>query len=191
MSTTIKRITALIPAAVLSIGLLAACGLAEPGETPPGQPSSEQSAQEEPTGQEEQPAEQAEKQPTESEDGVVAQDPIPDDGLPRYAASVQAWSPYLEVWTVDGSSITHTKTDCTGSDEETTGTLDGSRITWDGDNPMTGSGKNATTSVEMTEETFGQVGSRDTATTDLEGQREAHVEKCVEAGETVGKIVFG
>ena len=33
-----------------------------------------------------------------------------------YAVSVQAWSPYLEVWTVDGTEVTHDKINCLGQE---------------------------------------------------------------------------
>lgn len=108
-----------------------------------------------------------------------------------YAVSVQAWSPYLEVWTVDGTEVTHDKINCLGQKDSVAGTLADGSITWEGDNPMPGAGPTSPTSIEMTDDSLHVVGERETAVIDLEGQKEQHIDKCKDAGETVGKIVLG
>ena len=108
-----------------------------------------------------------------------------------YAVSVQAWSPYLEVWTVDGAEVTHALVNCLGQKDSVAGTLTDGSITWKGDNPMPGAGPTSPTSIEMTEGSLHAVGERETAVTDLEGQKKEHFVKCKNAGESVGQIVLG
>lgn len=56
---------------------------------------------------------------------------------------------------------------------------------------MPGAGPTSPTSIEVTDDSLHVVGERETAVTDLEGQKKKHVTKCKDAGETVGKIVLG
>lgn len=115
-----------------------------------------------------------------------------ESGPKKYALSVQTWSPYMEVWTVDGSAVTYEKVNCIGDVESTTGTWTEGAITWDGENPRVGAGPNSTTSMApLTDDVLRPLAAREDAVSDLEGQRAAHIEKCKEAGETVGKIVLG
>lgn len=110
----------------------------------------------------------------------------------EYAVSIQAWAPYLQLWRVDGDAVSYSEISCLGTDGDvTTGTWEGSRITWDGRSPIQGAGMGSTTSVELTEDTLHRVGARESAVSDIEGELTAHVEKCEAAGKTVGGILLG
>lgn len=111
----------------------------------------------------------------------------------EYAVSIQTWSPYMQLWRVDGTAVTYTQINCLGDEGEvTTGTWEGNTITWDGRSPIHGAGMGSTSSIEpLTEDTLHRVGARESAVSDIEGQVTAHVEKCREAGKTVGGILLG
>lgn len=109
-----------------------------------------------------------------------------------YAQSIQAFSPFLEKWTVDGKSVVFEKLNCLGESEKTTGTWEGNKITWDGSNPMVGAGTGLTTQMEpLTDNSLHRVGASGSAVPDFDGQLDAHIEKCTEAGETLGGILLG
>lgn len=114
-----------------------------------------------------------------------------DDKSTTYAHAVQNWNPYLEVWRVDGDQIQYSRINCMAQEKKVVaGTLVNGTITWDGANPQTGYGEDSPTSVEITEDSLKVVGSPDTAVTDLEGQKTAHIETCKDAGESVGEIIL-
>ncbi|WP_156913987.1 hypothetical protein [Brevibacterium album] len=124
----------------------------------------------------------------ESDGGSTAEEVGPQE----YALSVAAFSPFVEKWTVDGESVTFEKVNCLGQAEETAGTWEDDIITWEGENPMLGAGMGLTTLMEpLTDEELWPVGAREVAVPNVDGQMEAHVDKCREAGETVGEILLG
>lgn len=123
------------------------------------------------------------------EAGGSAEDEI---GPKVYAQSVQAFSPYVEKWTTDGTSVTFEKINCLGDTEETQGTWEDATITWAGQNPMLGAGTGLTTQMDpLTDESLHRVGAMGSAVSDVDGQMDAHVERCQEAGEAVGENLLG
>src|SRR5699024_5639412 len=109
----------------------------------------------------------------------------------EYALSVETWSPYLELWRLDGAAVTYTEINCLGQHDATGGTIEGEDITWDGSSPIHGAGTGSTTYLsELTDTTLHRSGARESATTDVEGQLTAHVERCEAAGETLGGILL-
>lgn len=111
----------------------------------------------------------------------------------EYALSVQSWVPHMQLWRVDDTSVTYTETNCLGdAGEVTAGVWEDDTVTWEGRSPIHGAGMGNTSSMDpLTETTLHRVGARESATSDIEGQLTAHVEKCKETGETVGGILLG
>ncbi|OYO00727.1 hypothetical protein CGZ95_08885 [Enemella evansiae] len=130
---------------------------------------------------------------TESTENAAATETATPAGPPLYALSVQAWSPYLEKWTIDGQDVTYEKVNCLGQSEETTGTWgEKDRIEWNGPNPLPGAGPTSTTSMTpLTDDSLSVLGAREAAVPDVDGQTREHVKKCKDAGETVGKVLLG
>lgn len=160
-----------LPAAALALAALAGCG------------SSSQATGDGSTSEE-----------TESPSVIAAAaEHLTGEPGDEYAVSIQTWSPYMQLWRVDGTSVTYTQINCLGDEGEVTaGTWTDDTITWEGRSPIQGAGMGNTSLMEpLTEDTLHRVGARESAVTDIEGELTAHVEKCKEAGETVGGILLG
>lgn len=162
---------AILPTAALALALLAGCGSGSQATGDDSLPEETESA---------------------SVTAAAAEHLTAESG-DEYARSVQTWSPYMELWRVDGTSVTYTEINCLGdAGEVTPGTWTDDTITWEGRSPIHGAGMGNTSSMEpLTEDTLHRVGARESATSDIEGQLTAHIEKCKEVGETVGGILLG
>lgn len=112
-----------------------------------------------------------------------------------YARAVQAFSPYIELWTIDGDSIKYEDRNCVKTKSEGTGTLEpdegGLRhVRWDGEESPLDPNALLTVDLEIDDEHLTEPGlpKQDWSVPDVEGQEKKFVEMCLEAGETVTGI---
>lgn len=112
-----------------------------------------------------------------------------------YARAVQAFSPYIQLWTVEGDSITFEDRNCVKTKSEGTGTLgpdEGGlrQVRWDGEESPLDPNALLTVDLEIDDEHLTESGMpmQDWSLPDVEGQEKKFVEMCLEAGETVTGI---
>lgn len=112
-----------------------------------------------------------------------------------YARAVQAFSPHIELWTIDGDSIEYVDRSCVSTKAEGVGTLGPDQggvreVTWSGnENPLNPHAQ-LTINLEIDDEHLSEAGLSTSwwSTPDVEDQEREFIEMCIEAGETVTGI---
>ncbi|MGO1971606.1 MAG: hypothetical protein ACTH2Q_01480 [Propionibacteriaceae bacterium] len=119
-----------------------------------------------------------------------------DDDVTVYLHAIQAFSPKVDWWRVDGEDLSYKQVNCLGRKIiDATGTLgpdeDGVReVTWDEANPLAADGGEVSglqSQLEINENHLVEEGmpDDDRATSDIEPERDRFLAMCKEAGETV------
>lgn len=126
----------------------------------------------------------------------------PDSGT-AYLHAEQAFSPLLERWVVDGSTMRYTRWNCTGEVQvDVSGAItvstnnDGQEIhevTWDGENPELYTGNAATTDLIITDEVL--IGPYQTddrrAIANTDAELQTYITMCGKAGKDLADFVLG
>ena len=112
-----------------------------------------------------------------------------------YARAVQAFSPYIQLWTIDGDSITYEDRNCVKTKSEGTGTLgpdEGGlrQVRWDGEESPLDPMALMTVDLEIDDEHLTESGmpKQEWSLADVEGQEKKFVDMCLETGKTVTGI---
>lgn len=137
---------------------------------------------------------------------------IDTHGKPTYLNAIQAFSPELDTWVIDGKTLTYRKTNCLGKTKaEATGTLGevgdngATPVTWkstkkskddeEKGNPFMQDGgeySGMTTQLQITDDVISEkdMPEIDQASSKIDDEKAAFDGMCTEAGQAVAEFVF-